>query len=285
MDDGLIQTEALERRLLLSSVVRTGSTLRIYGDAGVNNVIDVSFDNADKDNVLVVVNGVTTPIPAGNTKSIRIFGDTGNDTITIDSTLATFSIQTSIFGGAGDDRIRCGDERDYVEGGDGNDRISLGNGRNFGIGDLGDDIIDGGENRDFISGGGGADLIRGGLDRDQLQGDNGNDTIYGGDGDSSAEDGSDLIFGGRGDDVIFGEGSKDVIFGQDGNDTIDGGTDRDEIFGMAGDDILNGGGGDDTLWGGDGNDTLSNTGSHGERHAGEYEFINKFIKTLDPKVV
>jgi Ca2+-binding RTX toxin-like protein len=285
MDHGSAKAEELEKRLLLSSAVRTGDTLRVFGDVGVNNVIVVGYDTADKNNVDVTINGQTTVIPSHDLKRVRIFGDSGNDVITIDSTEATYDILTSIFGGAGDDRIRCGDERDYVEGDDGNDRISLGGGRNFGLGGAGDDIIDGGPQRDFISGGNGQDLIHGGLDRDQLQGDNGADTIFGGTGNSADEDGSDLIFGGRGDDSIMGEFGQDVIFGGDGNDTILGGAERDEIFGQAGDDSLNGGTDGDTVWGGDGNDILIASGSHAEKHAGEYKDISKLIRTIEPNVL
>ena len=189
MAEGLVLSELLERRLLLSSVVRTGSTLRIYGDAGVDNVIDVAFETADRNTVDVVINGVTTPISADNLKHVRIFGDSGNDTNHHRFHRSEIRHRHEHFRRRGDDRIRCGDERDYVEGNDGNDRISLGNGRNFALGGLGDDIIDGGDQRDFISGGGGADFIRGGLDRDQIQGDNGNDTLYGGTGNDADEDG------------------------------------------------------------------------------------------------
>jgi Ca2+-binding RTX toxin-like protein len=283
MDEALSQAEQLEPRRLLSSAVRTGDTLRVFGDVGVDNVITVGLDAAEK-NVIVVVNGQTTSVRREDLHGVRIFGDSGNDTITINSSQAIFDVQTSLFGGAGDDRLKGGDERDYIEGNDGDDRISLGNGRNFGLGDAGTDIIDGGDQRDFISGGAGPDLIHGGADRDQLQGDNGDDTIFGGTGDDADEDGSDLIFGGRGNDLIFGQGSKDVIFGQDGNDTINGGSDRDEIFGMAGDDVLDGGTSRNTLWGGDGNDTITGVGSDGESHQGEYKLINRFIRQIVPHI-
>src|SRR5258706_371383 len=131
MDEALAVAEQLEPRLLLSSVAKTGSTLRVFGDVGVDNVITVGLDAA-RDNVIVTVNGVTQSVSRNDLRRVRIFGDSGNDIITIDSSQATFDIQTSLFGGAGNDRLRGGDERDYIEGDDGNDRISLGNGRNFG---------------------------------------------------------------------------------------------------------------------------------------------------------
>src|SRR5687768_1961965 len=98
--------ESLESRLLLSSAVRTGETLRVYGDAGVDNVITVGID-ASRDNVVVTINGEVTNIPSDDLKRVRIFGDTGNDAITIDDSQSKFSIQTYIFAGDGDDRVRC----------------------------------------------------------------------------------------------------------------------------------------------------------------------------------
>jgi Ca2+-binding RTX toxin-like protein len=267
----------------------------------VDNVITVGLDSS-RDTVVVNINGTITNIPTDDLKRVRIFGDTGNDQITIDDSQSKFSIQTYIFAGDGDDRVRCRNERDYVEGNGGDDRISLAGGRNFGFGDTGADIIDGGGQRDFISGGAGADTISGGGDRDQLQGDNGDDVILGGYTDPTlndlnegndnsndtsgfiSADGSDLIFGGRGNDTLQGDSAKDVIFGQDGDDMIFGNSDRDELFGMAGNDTIDGGSSRDTIWGGDGDDELLGGGGGGETHTGEYSRISKFVRAIVPQV-
>src|SRR5258706_12232014 len=95
MDEALALAEQLEPRLLLSSVAKTGSTLRVFGDTGVDNIITVGLDAA-KDNVIVTVNGAMQSIPRGGLRRVRLFGDSGNDTITIDSTAAKFDIQTFI---------------------------------------------------------------------------------------------------------------------------------------------------------------------------------------------
>jgi Ca2+-binding RTX toxin-like protein len=255
-------TETLEPRLLLSSAVRTSGVLRIYGDAGVDNVITVGLD-AGRDNVVVTINGTTTTVDADDLKKVRIFGDTGNDTITIDDSQTHFSIQTYIFAGDGDDRVRCRNERDYVEGGNGDDRISLGGGRNLALGDAGADVIDGGGQRDFISGGAGSDTLSGGGDRDQLQGDNGDDLIRGGYTDPTLnnregfDDNTDDASG-----FVSNDGS-DLIFGGRGND---GGSSRD------------------TIWGGTGDDSLTSGGGGGETHSGEYSQISKFMRAIIPPV-
>ena len=80
MDEGQGMAEQMEPRILLSSVARTSGTLRVYGDAGVDNVIVVGFD-ATKDNVVVTVNGATQSVVSKDLKRVRIFGDSGNDRI------------------------------------------------------------------------------------------------------------------------------------------------------------------------------------------------------------
>lgn len=297
----LAAAETLEARRLLSSAVRTGDVLRVYGDPGVDNVMVVGYADEHRDNIAVTINGATTLIRADDLDQCRIFGDTGNDRITIDSSIRNFNVRTSVFGSSGNDVIRCGNEADYVEGGTGSDRISLGNGRNFAFGYKGDDVIDGGAQRDFVSGGNGADVITGGGGRDQLQGDNGDDFILGGYADESLNeiespdrnkdddegsnlpepDGSDLIFGGRGNDTLMGQSAADVIFGQAGADSIVGGRGNDELFGMADGDTIDGTSGKDTIWGGDGTDVIR---GGDETHNGEFDDIDKFIAELRPSI-
>lgn len=268
-------TEVLENRRLFASVAVTGGILRVFGDAGVDNVISVAL-TADKTTVVVTVNGASSSFAKSTVKRVRLFGDSGDDTLTVDSSQAQFNIQVDAFGLGGNDAINGGDERDNFYGGDGNDSISLGTGRNTGYGEGGKDVIAGGDQRDFISGGGGNDTIDGGAGRDQLQGDANADTIYG-------SDGSDLIFGGRGDDLLFGGANSDVIFGQDGNDTLSGDSDADELFGMAGVDSISGGGDRDTIWGGAATDFLSAGSGGGETHQSEMPGIRDFIREVIPR--
>jgi Ca2+-binding RTX toxin-like protein len=269
-------TEVLECRRLFASVAVTGGILRVFGDAGVDNVITVAL-TADKSTVVVTVNGNASNFAKSAVKRVRLFGDSGDDTISVDSSQTQFNVQVDGFGQGGNDTLTGGDERNNFYGGAGNDTLVLGSGRNTAYGEGGKDRIIGGDQRDFVSGGGGNDTIDGGDGRDQLQGDSNADTIRGG-------DGSDLIFGGRGDDWVSGGSHSDVVFGQDGNDTLFGDADKDELFGMAGVDSINGGGDRDTIWGGAATDFLSAGPGGGETHQSEMPGIRDFISEIIPKV-
>jgi glycerophosphoryl diester phosphodiesterase len=73
-----------------------------------------------------------------------------------------------------------------------------------------------------------------------------------------AGQGDDIVFAGGGDDVVYGgsgEG-KDALYGGVGNDILDGQPGDDRLFGNEGDDTLYGSRGDDLLYGGKGKDLL-----------------------------
>lgn len=154
-------------------------------------------------------------------------------------------------GGAGDDVITTGDDRDTILGGSGNDTINAG---------IDSDVVDGGDGADLITGGEGSDTITGGA---------GDDTIHGGldpalpdptalpdATDPVPDNDRDLIDGGSGNDLIFGQDDDDTITGGGGNDTIDAGIDDDLVDGSTGNDVIAGGEGADTLLGGDDRDTF-----------------------------
>ncbi|HSF63176.1 MAG TPA: Hint domain-containing protein, partial [Paracoccaceae bacterium] len=158
----------------------------------------------------------------------------------------------TVFGGAGDDTIRTGDDNDLIYAGSGADSVDGGFDDDSLYGGSGDDTLVGGEGSDEIYGQGGNDLIYGGLgpgapdavnivDPTDLRPDNGRDTIY----------------GGQGDDTIFGLDDDDEIYGGAGNDSIDAGIDDDTVYGGAGNDTITGGQGLDSLYGGNDRDTFT----------------------------
>jgi len=57
----------------------------------------------------------------------------------------------------------------------------------------------------------------------------------------NADEGQDIVFGGKGSDTIDGGSGADTLYGDDDNDIIFGGVDADVIFGGRGDDTLTGG--------------------------------------------
>src|SRR6185369_5759884 len=78
--------------------------LSVYGD-NVNNTIDVSRDAAGK----LLVNGGAVAIKGGtatvaNTKSIQIFGQGGNDTLSLNEANGALP-KANLYGGAGSDTL------------------------------------------------------------------------------------------------------------------------------------------------------------------------------------
>lgn len=205
----------------------------------------VVADAQDGNDVLTVGEGIAADLEfhggAGNDKvtylgtgKALVYGDAGDDRITVASTAHGSGYDSQIHGGDGKDTLSGGAGNDYFSGGDGNDKIK---------GGAGDDAIYGGDESVAITG----DKANG----DILDGGDGNDTIYGG-------TGADAIKGGKGSDVIYGGDESGLLSsGKALGDTIDGGKDNDTIYAGAGGDVVKGGDGDDVIHGGDGDDTIT----------------------------
>ena len=182
-------------------------------------------------NDYVSVSNVGSGIHAGDGNDIVVIldqsysqfvnGDGGDDTI---------------FGSAGENRIRGGDGDDSLDGNHIEDVL---------VGDRGNDYIRGFGGDDELSGGGLSDRFTGPANH-------GFNTDYGFV--SSANvwtpSGDDTLFGNAGADTIYGFDGADEIFGGEDNDRIFGGADADHLHGEFGDDLLYGGHGDDILYGG-----------------------------------
>ena len=102
--------------------------------------------------------------------------------------------------------------------------------------------------------------------------------MYGGDKRDSfwADDGNDVLIGGKGPDSMHGDAHDDVLFGGDGEDHMFGGTGNDvlcgwnhhdELWGDIGDDWLYGEQGPDDHVGGPGNDELFGAAALGDTFA------------------
>lgn len=232
----------------------------------------------------------------GGDGSDLVFGGRGNDLIDTSGTSGTplpdrgypglypadsdpDNDRDTVYGGAGDDTIRTGDDADLIFGGRGNDSIDGGFDDDTIYGGRGNDTIIGGEGSDTIFGGRGDDLIFGGYGpgvpdavnirddegdlrpdngRDYIEAGMGNDTVYGMDDDDTiyGGQGDDLLYGGIDDDEVHGGMGNDTLHGDQGNDTLFGDRGEDELFGGIGNDELHGGMDNDTLYGGEGSDTL-----------------------------
>lgn len=154
-----------------------------------------------------------------------IYGDDGNDTLTVKSTS-----DAHVEGGTGHDTLIGGAGNDYLIGGQGDDEIIGGAGNDSIYGDDGvqadptggNDVIYGGSGNDWISGGAGNDFIDVGTTTqdDVAWGDAGDDYLKGDSGLNAGES----LYGGDGDDIILptpATGGGNYASGGNGNDYID----------------------------------------------------------------
>jgi Ca2+-binding RTX toxin-like protein len=90
---------------------------------GLDNTIVTSRDAAGK----ILVNGGLVPVQGGtatvaNTATIQVFGQGGNDIISLDESNGSLPAAL-LFGGAGNDVLTGGSGNDQLFGGDGNDTL------------------------------------------------------------------------------------------------------------------------------------------------------------------
>src|SRR6516165_9386162 len=133
------------------------------GDS-VDNTIVTSRDAAGQ----LFVNGGAVPIVGGqatvaNTALIQVFGQGGNDTITLDEANGALP-KANLFGGAGNDTLTGGSGADQLFGQAGNDTLLGKGGNDFlfgGAGEAGNDrmIWNPGDGTDLNEGGAGTDTV------------------------------------------------------------------------------------------------------------------------------
>lgn len=157
-----------------------GDVLYIRGtDAADIITVEYDLDNPDKviasvyqlSNTLKLVELQREEFRISRFDHIEIRGFGGNDLIYNETNL-----ETTIWGGDGNDTIYGGSGRDTIQGGLGDDYID---------GRAGDDSLWGDDGSDTLIGGKGNDYIFGGRHNDFLQGDEGNDSLVGGLGDDA----------------------------------------------------------------------------------------------------
>ena len=249
--------------------------LTVIGDTA-NNSIVTSRDAAGQ----IFVNGVKPiggSVTVANTSLIQIFGQGGNDNISVNEANGPMPA-VNIFGGDGNDRITGGSGNDLLFGQAGNDAINGGAGNDFLFGGDGNDTLDGGTGNDQLFGGAGNDTMiwNPGGGTDLFEGGDGNDTalVNGGNGaetftitangtrvrfDRVSPAPFSLDIGTTENLVLHAGGGDDVITASNGlagliSLTLDGGDGNDTITGGDGNDLLIGGNGNDTIIGGRGTD-------------------------------
>ena len=293
---------------------------------GVGNVVVVNDDNSSA--VIDVEHGITPPTPPpGNVRYVAVknlagvqagagcgvddpttptiaacegvfaalvvFGNGGNDKVTMDLIVNDLPLNAEAYGGPGDDELRATpDTRNvpqpttYIEGEAGNDIIVSGNGADELHGGDGNDTMQSFSGPDVVRGEGGDDSVSAGKEEPET---NAADVVDGGPGfDRIPEVDADYNRGfddnvsvtvdgqpndgeaGEGDNVIAVEkirvtADQATVVGSDANDdffveanggTIKGMGGNDRLIAYDGHETLEGGDGDDYLEGGFGNDVL-----------------------------
>jgi len=256
----------------------------VFGDA-LNNNLTVSRNAAGT----ILVNGGAVSVTGGtptvaNTSLIQVFGQGGDDTITLNESNGALP-NANLFGGAGNDIMTGGSGDDMLFGQSGNDTLLGKGGADFLFGGAGDDVLTGGDGDDQVFGEAGNDRMiwNPGDDTDLFEGGDGIDTaeVNGGNGaevftvtangtrvrfDRVTPAPFSLDIGTTENLVVNMNGGDDTFTAGNGLSslislTVDGGAGNDTITGGDGADLLLGGGGNDLVTGGRGNDTaLLDTG-------------------------
>jgi Ca2+-binding RTX toxin-like protein len=252
--------------------------LSVFGDS-LNNTVTIGRNAAGN----ILVNGGAVAIVGGqptvaNTALIQVFGQGGNDNITVDETSGAMPA-VQLFGGAGNDVLTGGSGGDMLFGQSGNDVLLGKGGNDFLFGGVGDDVLTGGDGDDQVFGEGGNDRMiwNPGDDSDLFEGGAGTDTaeVNGGNGAETftlTANGTRVRFDrldpapffidiGTTEKLVLNMNGGDDKFSATGNlaslisVTVDGGAGNDTILGTNGADTLLGGDGNDFIDGQQGNDS------------------------------
>ena len=253
--------------------------LNVFGD-NLDNTITESRDAAGN----ILINGGAVAVTGGkptvaNTVMSSIFGQGGNDTITLNESNGALPA-AQIFGGAGNDVITGGSGGDMLFGQSGNDTLLGKGGFDLLFGGAGNDTLTGGDDDDQMFGEDGDDLMiwNPGDDTDLHEGGTGNDTsqVNGGNGDEAftvTANGTRVRFDrvnpapfsidiGTTENLVLNMNGGNDTFSATGDlatlikITVDGGAGNDTILGSNGADKLLGGDGDDFIDGQQGNDAI-----------------------------
>jgi Ca2+-binding RTX toxin-like protein len=261
-----------------SFLAKTGQ-LSVFGD-NLDNTITESRDAAGN----ILINGGAVTVIGGkptvaNTPLTQIFGQGGNDTITLNEASGALPA-AQLFGGAGNDVLTGGSGNDMLFGQADNDTLLGKSGNDFLFGGAGNDTLTGGDGDDQMFGEAGNDRMiwNPGDDNDLMEGGAGTDTaeVNGGNGSevfTATANGARVRFDrldpapffldiGTTENLVLNMNGGDDRFSATGNLsalinlTIDGGAGNDTILGGNGNDKLLGGDGNDFIDGNQGNDTI-----------------------------
>ncbi|WP_018262988.1 calcium-binding protein [Methylobacterium sp. WSM2598] len=252
-------------------------TATVFGDS-LDNTVTLSRNAAGQ----ILVNGGAVPITGGtatvaNTGLIQVFGQGGNDVLTLNEANGALP-RANLFGGAGNDVMTGGSGNDMLFGQAGNDTLLGKGGADLLFGGAGNDVLTGGDGDDQVFGEAGDDRMiwNPGDDTDLFEGGDGTDTaeVNGGNGAETfalTANGTRVRFDrldpapfsldiGTTERIVVNMNGGDDRFSATGNlaaligVTVDGGSGNDTILGSNGGDLLLGGDGNDVVDGQQGSD-------------------------------
>jgi Ca2+-binding RTX toxin-like protein len=163
----------------------TPGLLSVFDD-NADDTITISRNAAGQ----ILVNGGAVSVDGGqptvaNTALMQVFGQGGNDRITLDESNGALPA-AQLFGGAGNDTLTGGSGGDLLFGQSGNDTLLGKGGNDLLFGGAGDDVLNGGDGDDQMFGEAGNDRMiwNPGDDNDLMEGGDGTDTaeVNGGNG-------------------------------------------------------------------------------------------------------
>lgn len=272
--------EALDARLvpaIVASFSAQSGVLSVFGD-NLGNTIEISRNAAGS----ILVNGGAVSILGGsatiaNTAQMQIFGQGGNDVITLNESTGALPAAL-LFGGTGNDTLTGGSGNDMLFGQTGNDVLLGKGGFDFLFGGADNDTLTGGDADDQVFGESGDDRMiwNPGDDTDLNEGGAGTDTVEvnGGNGAETftlTANGTRVRFDrvnpapfsldiGTSEHFVLNANGGDDAFSATGNLaslitlTVDGGAGNDTLLGSNGADLLRGGSGNDFIDGNQGGD-------------------------------
>jgi Ca2+-binding RTX toxin-like protein len=255
----------------------SNGALTVFGDS-LDNSITINRNAAGTilvNNGAVAVAGGTPTV--ANTSLIQVFGQPGNDTITLSEANGALP-RANVFGGVGNDTLTGGSGGDQLFGQAGDDTLLGRGGFDFLFGGVANDTLTGGDADDQVFGEGGDDRMiwNPGDDTDLNEGGAGSDTVEvnGGGGAevfTTTANGTRVRFDrldpapfaidiGTSEKLVLNANGGDDSFSATGNlaaliaITVDGGSGGDTILGSNGADLLFGGADSDLVDGQQGND-------------------------------
>lgn len=141
-DDSL---SSLKVQLVTDPADSTKKALEIWGTAG-NDTIAVQNTGNSQGIAKIIINGANKGTFSFS-GSIIVFGQDGNDNISINSSITRTAY---LFGGGGNDTLSGGSGNDVLMGDDGNNTLSGNGGNDILIGGFGDNLLSGGAGDDVL---------------------------------------------------------------------------------------------------------------------------------------